>query len=94
MTVESNLAMLDPPASYGCCSGRFPTNTTFLHIASRYDLLTVATAVVDLGYNVDLESKDGDGRTPLSYAAKKGHEAIVKSLVEKGVDLESKDNDD
>jgi ankyrin repeat protein len=28
----------------------------------------------------ELESKDGQGRTPLSWAAEKGHEAMVKLL--------------
>jgi len=40
---------------------------------------------------VDLNPKDGSGRTPLSYAARKGHEAVVKLLVEKGVDPNPKD---
>jgi ankyrin repeat protein len=39
----------------------------------------------------DLESKDSDGRTPLSWAAENGYEAVVKLLVEKGADLESRD---
>ncbi|EAU36770.1 conserved hypothetical protein [Aspergillus terreus NIH2624] len=41
----------------------------------------------------DLESKDFYGRTPLSWAAGEGHGAVVKYLVEKGADLESKDED-
>jgi hypothetical protein len=32
-------------------------------------------------------------RTPLSWAAERGHEAVVKLLLEKGAELESKDND-
>ena len=40
----------------------------------------------------DVESKDSQyGRTPLSWAAEKGHEAVVKLLLEKGADVESKD---
>jgi ankyrin repeat protein len=40
----------------------------------------------------DLESKDSRfGRTPLSWAAREGHEAVVRLLLEKGADLESKD---
>ena len=41
---------------------------------------------------VDLDSKDKDGRTPLSLAARIGHEAVVKLLLAKdGVDPDSED---
>ena len=39
----------------------------------------------------DLDSKDSNGQTPLSWAAAKGNEAVVKLLLEKGAELESKD---
>ena len=42
----------------------------------------------------DVESKIYDGQTPLSWAAEKGHEAVVKLLLEKGADVESKDRHD
>jgi ankyrin repeat protein len=39
-----------------------------------------------------LESKDYEnGRTPLAWAAERGHEVVVKLLLEKGAKLESKD---
>jgi ankyrin repeat protein len=43
---------------------------------------------------VDVDSKDNNyGRTPLSWAAENGHEAVVKLLLETGkVDVDSKDN--
>ena len=42
---------------------------------------------------LELESKStSNGRTPLSYAAGNGHEAVVKLLLEKGAALETKDN--
>ncbi|KAK7219068.1 hypothetical protein V2G26_007071 [Clonostachys chloroleuca] len=39
------------------------------------------------------ESKDNDGRTPLSQATGSGHEAFARLLLDKGADIEAKDND-
>jgi ankyrin repeat protein len=38
-----------------------------------------------------VESKGDVGQTPLSRATRNGHEAVVKLLLEKGTDVESKD---
>ncbi|KAF3230010.1 hypothetical protein TWF191_000249 [Orbilia oligospora] len=40
---------------------------------------------------MDMEIKDGDGRTPLSLAVTSGQAAVVKFLIKKGADLEAKD---
>jgi ankyrin repeat protein len=37
------------------------------------------------------ESKGGFGETPLSWAAKSGHQTVVKLLLEKGADVKSRD---
>lgn len=43
--------------------------------------------------DVDADSKDNAGRTPLSYAAWNGRKALVKLLLEAGkVDADSKDS--
>jgi ankyrin repeat protein len=45
-------------------------------------------------FMVDADSKDEGGRTPLSWAAQNGYEAVVKLLLETGkVDADSKDED-
>jgi ankyrin repeat protein len=42
---------------------------------------------------IDVEPKDSWERTPLSWAAEKGHEAVVKLLLTTGkVDVDSKDS--
>ena len=43
---------------------------------------------------VDLDSRDKDiyyGRTPLLWAARNGHEAIIKLLLEKATNVDTKD---
>ncbi len=63
-------------------SVRIPVpKTTLLHITSRYGLLTATIAVIDLENNVKADAKDDDGRTPLSWAAECGQEAVVKLLI-------------
>jgi ankyrin repeat protein len=45
-----------------------------------------------LDKHADVESKDESGWTPLSWATKKGHVAVVKLLFDENfVDVESKD---
>ncbi|KAK4161596.1 hypothetical protein QBC43DRAFT_243126 [Cladorrhinum sp. PSN259] len=42
--------------------------------------------------NVEIDPKDSRNRTPLSWAAKQGHETVVQLLLEKGADVKSKDS--
>jgi ankyrin repeat protein len=70
-------------------SQRFPKQMTGLHLAAYFGLQRITTALLRNGYDADV--KDSYGRTPLSWAAGNGHEAVVKLLLEKGVELETKD---
>ncbi|KAF5857293.1 hypothetical protein ETB97_005977 [Aspergillus alliaceus] len=45
-----------------------------------------------LSKGADVKAQDKEGRTPLSRVAENGHEPVVKLLVDKGADIQSKDN--
>jgi hypothetical protein len=60
-----------------------------LHGASFEGDEGVVKLLLGLG-NVEADSKGIDERTPLSWAAEKGHEAVAKLLLEKAVDVNSK----
>ena len=62
---------------------------TGLHLAAFFGVYEAANTLIVRGQSLDL--KDSNGRTPLSWAAEKGHEAVVKLLLEKGAELEAKD---
>ncbi|KAN0079531.1 hypothetical protein V8E54_004745 [Elaphomyces granulatus] len=61
-----------------------------IHLAAYFGLQESVSALLDK--NADVESTDERGRTPLSWAAEKGHEAVVKLLLDKNADIESDDN--
>ena len=48
----------------------------------------VVKLLLEIG--AELETKDDNGQTPLSYAAGNGHEVVVKLLLEKGAELDTK----
>ena len=67
-------------------SQRVPRQMTGVHLAAYFGLTGVIMALHKNGHNPDV--KDTYGRTPLSWAAEHGHEAVVKLLLEKGTELE------
>ena len=73
--------------SYSGYSQRVPKQLTRVHLAAYFGLGEVIIVLLEGGY--DLDSKDSYGRTPLSWAAEKGHEAVAKLLLEKGAELET-----
>ena len=69
-----------------------PMRMTGVHLAVYFRLSHIIIALLMNGHDPD--PKDSEGRTPLSWAAQWGHEAVVKLLLAKdGVDPDSKDSD-
>ena len=65
------------------------------HIAAYFGLRNTIVGLLEKGHNLDV--RDSDRRTPLSYAAQQGHEAVVEMLLqwglEKGHNLDVRDSD-
>ncbi|KAF9770490.1 hypothetical protein IL306_011970, partial [Fusarium sp. DS 682] len=89
----------------GQCSKMQPTNQFyFLLYAKLYwaqhilrDPEQDAAIYRSLGRTLDrnilvVDARDDSGRTPLSLAAERGHEAVVRLLLEKGAVIDSKDS--
>ncbi|KAI9783411.1 MAG: hypothetical protein M1839_003946 [Geoglossum umbratile] len=78
--------------SYFDYSQRVPRQVTGVHLAAYFGLVETIISVLKNGYNPDL--RDSYSRTPLSWAALGGHEAMVKLLLAKDeVDINSKDSE-
>jgi len=75
---------------YDDYSQEVPSQMTGVHLAAYFGLSETTIALLGDGHDPDVE--DTDGRTPLSWAAQNGHEAVVKLLLDKdGVNPDSKD---
>ena len=73
-------------------SQRVPRQMTGMHLAAYFGLEEAMIALLRNGH--DPNAKDTYDRSPLSWAADKGHELVARLLVEKGADVESKDAKD
>ncbi|KAI8635281.1 hypothetical protein F5Y19DRAFT_460986 [Xylariaceae sp. FL1651] len=91
LQASSQVLMLNNQYKYGNYSQRTPKHMTGLHLAAFFGLKEVVMTLLH-EYNTDV--KDSHSRTPLSYAAENGHEAIaiVQLLLQtERVDPDSKD---
>ncbi|KAM6516691.1 hypothetical protein FALCPG4_014865 [Fusarium falciforme] len=71
----------------GTYSDDYPLEgTSLVHVMSRYGVAGALGAILEradqVGINID--AKDSDGRTPLSWAASGGHEVVVQILLKTG----------
>ncbi|KAB8209117.1 hypothetical protein BDV34DRAFT_31716 [Aspergillus parasiticus] len=72
-------------------------NDNELHLVASYVHIAAFFGVHALVLHLclakcDLDSRDIEGQTPLSWAAKGGHEVVAKLLIENGVALDSQDD--
>ncbi|KAJ4211160.1 hypothetical protein NW760_015476, partial [Fusarium oxysporum] len=69
-----------------------PSSIDHILCDPEQDLATYKSLCRALDRNVlVVDVRDADGRTPLSWAAKRGHEAMVSLLLEKGAAIDSED---
>lgn len=61
---------------------------TAMHIAAKRGHRNIMEMIIDDG-GLDLDSQDGNGKTPLSWAVEEGHASVVQLLLEKGVEFNS-----
>ncbi|KAL9082847.1 MAG: hypothetical protein Q9159_006137 [Coniocarpon cinnabarinum] len=77
-------------------SQEIPGHASGLHLLARCGLSTLTERLLERGSessHIDINEQDDRGRTPLSWAAQHGHEAVVQLLLETGqVDIDAKDD--
>ncbi|OBT72674.1 hypothetical protein VF21_08561 [Pseudogymnoascus sp. 05NY08] len=87
--VSASSQAIMAPRNHSGYSQRVPREMRGAHLAAYLGLEKAMAALLKKGYHLD--SKDTSGRTPLSWAAANGHEAVVKLLLAiPGVDVNSK----
>ncbi|KAH0536545.1 hypothetical protein FGG08_006595 [Glutinoglossum americanum] len=87
----SNQVMRLSGYRYSGYSQKFPKGIIGLHIAASFGLVGIAELLLACE-DVDADSKDKSGQTPLSWAAENGHGDMVRLLLARiGVDADSKD---
>ncbi|KAI9776091.1 MAG: hypothetical protein M1839_000604 [Geoglossum umbratile] len=92
---SSSQVLLTPKYSHSGYSQRFPDNFQGVHYVAYFGLIEIMAELLIAKDGIDPDSKDSYSRTPLSLAAKSGHEAVVKLLLAKGgIDPDSKDHYD
>jgi ankyrin repeat protein len=90
VSASSQVLTVSEKYRYGNYSQEMPKNVTGIYLAAYFGLEEITSTLLKKGYQSDC--KDTYDRTPLSLAAGKGHEAVVRLLAERDdVEVNSKD---
>ena len=91
VAASSQAMIVSPDYHFRGYSQEAPQQMKGVHLAAYFGLRDTMTALLENRYEPD--SKDSYGQTPLSWAARNGHEAVVKLLLAtEKVNLDSKDS--
>jgi ankyrin repeat protein len=74
---------------HACCAEYEPRNMTGLHLGAYFGLKETIESLLMTSSDPDLE--DSFGRTPLSWAAQRGHIVVVQQLLGKGAEADPVD---
>jgi len=86
----ATLVLFSQDSRYYKYLDEFPKYFSGVHMSSLLGLTKIINYLFEMGFKAD--SKDGYGQTPLSLAAKIGHKAVVRLLLERDdVEKDSKD---
>jgi len=87
----SQVLLVDSRFQFLRYSQMFPKDFLGMHMASFFGLQQTINSELEKGAKPDW--KDSNGRTPLSWGAQNGHEAVVRMLLaQDDVDVDLKDN--
>ena len=95
LVVAPSQKMFDDP--WGESYFKFPSSSKLLHIASHFGILPLAEKLLTQGGFMtrvkrhSIDRKGNQGMAALHWAAKDGHLAIARLLLEKGADIKAKD---
>ena len=92
VSCASQVLLTEKDRRYYGYSQTFPKDFQGIHYAAYFGLNGAVTKLLFKNPKVDADFKSEDGRTPLLWAAGNGHEGVVKLLLEKDVDVDSKDS--
>jgi ankyrin repeat protein len=69
----------------------FADKVTPLHLASKWGHVKTARKIIEIGADVEAQSKDGE--TPLHLASRNGGVEVVRMLIERGADVATRNKD-